>query len=737
MTLVHQNQHPNEESIPAPPPAFVPEEEEEEHHSVLTDSHSTSSTDTTDLLLTTSPLRSRSRTHSSSSSDSILKSNSQNRRKTRSMYSSAVLWVRTWRPWMPWLGFLAYMIYRCTIRGGGGPRRNLLQDLVQLLTFLDESVSQTMTTLVRLTVGKSNEGECHTMEKWIQSSVTEAGNLLQDGLALLALIGLTRLIYGAYHGCQNWSRVQSQLIATVFDWLERHVAAVHQQVQDQTDETIQNANEMLRKSPDRCLTLQLPAQGRSSQQVLLELQTAAQTEHETWSCGKLSGTVYHNPSAAHNQLLDQVYSAYAWCNPLHPGVWPKVGQCEGEVISMTGHLLHAPRRGRATTTDHDHDDHDDVDDEEEDPEPDTGAIGCITSGGTESILLAIRAHLQYYGKRRGIAAHQAELICGSTAHAAVDKACDLYGIRKIVIDCNCPNRGYQLDPIAVRQKITSRTIMIYASAPCYPQGVIDPIGELSDLAQEYDIGLHVDACLGGFVLPFCQSDDDDISVPAFDFRHAGVTSMSADTHKYGYASKGTSVVLYRHEALRHGQYFCYPHWTGGLYTTPTLAGSRAGALSACAWAAMVSIGYEGYRQRALTIVRAARLLAAGVAAIPELQVLTETPYMLVCFGAANEADDDDESSFCIYRVQDMMKNRGWALNAMQSPASIHMCVTLNVAPKVSEFLCDLQEAVSQAREEGSSGRKKGTAGIYGTVGSVPAGAVEPTLRAFTDMTLAP
>lgn len=181
-------------------------------------------------------------------------------------------------------------------------------------------------------------------------------------------------------------------------------------------------------------------------------------------------------------------------------------------------------------------------------------IDCLSC--PSGIMLAIRAHLNYYGKRRGIAFP--ELICCSTAHAAVDKACDVFGIRKVCIPCD-PNT-FTLSSNQVRSRITSNTILIYASAPCYPQGVIDPIEQLGQLALEYSFGLHVDACLGGFILPFCKPLG--YEIPKFDFECPGVTSMSVDTHKYGYASKGTSVVLYRTKELRHGQYFSYSKWSG-------------------------------------------------------------------------------------------------------------------------------------------------------------------------------
>jgi sphinganine-1-phosphate aldolase len=309
----------------------------------------------------------------------------------------------------------------------------------------------------------------------------------------------------------------------------------------------------------------------------------------------------------------------------------------------------------------------------------------------------------------------------------------MFGIRTVAIDCD-DGMTYQLDPQEVARAITSNTIMIYASAPCYPQGVVDPIADLARLAHEFDIGLHVDACLGGFVLAFTPD------APPFDFRAGpGVTSMSIDTHKYGYSSKGTSVVLYRTKALRAGQFFNYAHWSGGIYSTPTLAGSRPGALSACAWAALVSIGHDGYTSRAAAVVATARTIAAAVESdeLPELFLLTKPQqFMVVCMGS---------HVIDIYRVRDVMSaNYGWSLNALQFPPSIHFCVTMNLVGHVERFIANLKDSVQlvvAAAKDGQHGVKSsqtsGTAGMYGSVGSMPSGPISCIIGAYTDAALSP
>jgi sphinganine-1-phosphate aldolase len=211
-----------------------------------------------------------------------------------------------------------------------------------------------------------------------------------------------------------------------------------------------------------------------------------------------------------------------------------------------------------------------------------------------------------------------------TAHAAIDKACEILGCRHVRVGYD--PETYKLDVAALSAAITSDTIMLYSSAPSFPQGVVDPISTLSDIAVKHDIGLHVDCCLGGFVLPFAKKLGYD--VPEFDFTLPGVTSMSCDTHKYGYASKGTSVVLYRHKDLRRAQYFCYPEWTGGLYVTPTIAGSRPGALSAACWASLMAMGEDGFSERIETIMDTTQEIAEAVEGMEGLYLLGKPKSMV-------------------------------------------------------------------------------------------------------------
>jgi glutamate/tyrosine decarboxylase-like PLP-dependent enzyme len=303
---------------------------------------------------------------------------------------------------------------------------------------------------------------------------------------------------------------------------------------------------------------------------------------------------------------------------------------------------------------------------------------------------------------RGVTTPQ--MIVPVTAHAAFDKSAEYFGIEIVHVPVGA---DWRADPDAMAAAITDDTVVMVGSAPPFPHGIVDPIEELSEIARARGIGFHTDACLGGFVLPFAEQLG--YPVPPFDFRLPGVTSMSADTHKFGYAAKGTSVVLYRDQDLRHYQYFTMTDWPGGLYCSPSFAGSRPGALSAAAWAAMVSIGEQGYLDAVRRILTTADTIKAGLATVDEVNVFGD-PLFVIAF---------DTPDVDVYRVNDAMTARGWALNPLHKPAAVHLCVTLrHTQPGVAErFLDDLREAIAWVAANPSA--EGGMAPIYGMANTVP------------------
>jgi glutamate/tyrosine decarboxylase-like PLP-dependent enzyme len=437
---------------------------------------------------------------------------------------------------------------------------------------------------------------------------------------------------------------------------------------------------------------QLPVTGRPRAEILVEMRELSDQEKPKWQDGFASGAVYHGGSE-HIEFLNEVYAINSQANPLHPELWPSAVKYEAEIVAMTGSMLGGGENGVP------------------------GVCGTVSSGGTESILLAMRTYRDRARAERGIS--DPEMLVPLSAHAAFDKASQYFGIRTVPIPLGS---DWRADVDAARERITDNTIVIVGSAPGFPHGVIDPIGELSELARERGIGFHADCCLGGFVLPWAEKLG--YPVPPFDFRLPGVTSISADTHKFGFAAKGTSVVLYRDPEIRRYQYYRTATWMGGLYYSPTFAGSRAGAISAECWAAMLAFGEEGYLVAAKAILEAAAVIRSGVERIPELFVLGD-PLWVIAF-ASDEVD--------VYAVMDQMSERGWSLNGLQLPPAAHICVTLRHAqPGIADrFVADLESSVEAVRA--LPGAQGTMAPIYGMTGAVKTrGTVEELLGRYGDL----
>ena len=438
---------------------------------------------------------------------------------------------------------------------------------------------------------------------------------------------------------------------------------------------------------------ELPADGLPRAEVTSLVQRLASVEERTWREGYASGAVYHG-DPEHVAFLSSIYTAQSQSNPLHPDLWPSAAKFEAEIVAMTASMLgasHAP--------------------------PGAPVAGTVSSGGTESILLAMKAYRDYARDRRGIA--DPEIVAPVTAHAAFDKAAKFFDMPLVRVGVGA---DFKADRAAMAEAVTERTAVVVGSAPSFPHGVIDPIPELAALAAERGAGCHVDACLGGFIVPWAERLG--YPIPPFDFRLPGVTSMSADTHKYGYAAKGTSVVLYRGKELRQFQFYTVTDWPGGLYLSPTLSGSRPGALSAECWAAMVSIGERGYLNAARRILETGARVSDGDAAIGGLRVLGD-PLWVVAF-AADEGLD-------VFQVMENMGRREWSLNGLQRPAAVHIAITLrHTLPGVADrFLADLASSLAEVRA--SPDVHTGMAPVYGMAASLPDELVRGMLGAYLDL----
>ncbi|XWW93489.1 hypothetical protein V2A60_001422 [Cordyceps javanica] len=441
--------------------------------------------------------------------------------------------------------------------------------------------------------------------------------------------------------------------------------------------------------PAQTRYLTLPKEGMPEETIRAELDALANMDHTRWEDGYVSGAVYHG-EAELIKLQTDAYGLFTVSNPIHPDVFPGVRKMEAEVVSMVLNMFHAPQ----------------------------GAAGASTSGGTESILLACLAARQKAYVERGVT--EPEMILPITAHTAFRKAGDYFKIKVHFVDCPAPN--YQVDLRGVSRLINRNTIMLVGSAPNFPHGIIDDIAGLARLAQRSRLWLHVDCCLGSFVIA-CLEKAGFESEP-FDFRVKGVSSISVDTHKYGFAPKGNSTVLYRTAALRTYQYYVCPDWSGGVYASPGLAGSRPGALIAGCWASLMSVGEAGYVDACARIVGAAKKIADAIRESPalagELDIIGRPLVSVVAFTS---------QTLDIYDIADAMSAKGWHLNALQNPPAIHVAVTLPITKVWSKLISDLETAVEEEREKervrvvegkGAKGKAVGdSAALYGVAGSLP------------------
>uniref|UniRef100_A0A8C7MGD1 sphinganine-1-phosphate aldolase n=1 Tax=Oncorhynchus kisutch TaxID=8019 RepID=A0A8C7MGD1_ONCKI len=323
-------------------------------------------------------------------------------------------------------------------------------------------------------------------------------------------------------------------------------------------------------------TKQLPEQGLTQAEVLDRISEYETLNEVDWENGRVSGAVYWGDQTL-TKLLVKVYGDFAWSNPLHPDIFPGVRKMEAEVVRMTCTLFNGG--------------------------PNT--CGTVTSGGTESILMACKAYRDM-AYERGV--KHPEIIAPISVHAAFDKAANYFGMKLVHIPLD--KNTMKVDVKAMRRAISKNTAMLVCSAPQFPHGIIDPIEEVGKLALKYNIPLHVDACLGGFLIVFMAKAN--YPLAPFDFRVKGVTSISADTHKYGYAPKGSSVILYSDKKYRHYQYFVAPDWQGGIYASPSVAGSRPGGIIAACWATMMHMGEDGYIKATKKIIDTARTIKTDI-----------------------------------------------------------------------------------------------------------------------------
>jgi sphinganine-1-phosphate aldolase len=418
----------------------------------------------------------------------------------------------------------------------------------------------------------------------------------------------------------------------------------------------------------------MPDVGQNSADVLTQLDTFK--EHDpSYKDGRVWSLVYYLDED-HSEFLKESYHRFACENGLNPTAFKSLKKFETDVISATADILNGTK----------------------------DVCGVVTSGGTESCLLAVKTYRDMARDKRRV--KKPEMIMPESAHVAWFKASEYFGVKiRLVplLEDLSPNLK------KLKRMINRNTVMILGSAPEYPHGTIDPIEALGEIASKHKIPLHVDACVGGFILPFMEMNGE--GMPLWDYRVPGVTSISADIHKYGYAAKGASTITYRNLDYLRYQMFVYQDWPGGVFASSALLGTRPGGAYAAAWGVLQYFGKAGYRALAKDTLEAVNRLKAGVEKIPELAVMGNPKGPLFAYKSISP-------DLNIYAVGDQMDAMGWQVNRNQFPSGLHAMVTAQHLKVVDQYLVDLQKSVQIVKDNPELAGQGGAA-TYGMLAHVP------------------
>ncbi|KAL2858264.1 pyridoxal phosphate-dependent transferase [Aspergillus pseudodeflectus] len=520
---------------------------------------------------------------------------------------------------------------------------------------------------------------------------------------LVCTFFLLRIVHNVFDNitscvCRGWISRKKSPAPRIFKRVDKDLESISNMMEQKLTRHGDTAEKNLR----------LPKDGWSFEEIEAKLEELQNLDRTRWEDGRVSGTVYHGG----NELLEMQTKAigkFSVSNPIHPDVFPGVRKMEAEIVAMILAAFNAPKDG----------------------------AGVTTSGGTESILMACLAAREKAAAERGIS--NPEMIIPSTAHAAFYKAAQYFKIKLHIVSCLAPE--YKASVTEIARLINRNTVLLAASAPNYPHGIVDNIQEISRLTVKNDIPFHVDCCLGSLVIAFLKqagfpSPYEDEG--GFDFRQPGVTSISVDTQRYGFAPKSSSALLYRNRSYRNYQYFLFPDWAGGVYASPSMAGSRPGSLIAGSWATPINMGVSGYIDSCRQIVGAAKRFETAILTHPTLSshigVIGHPMVSVVAFTSTEKGIDT-------YDIADAMGARGWHLNALQSPPAIHCAFTIPTAEAVDNLISDLIEVIRERLVQVEERMNKGgqtvqsrgkSAAIYGVGGSIDHAAVSQFAEGFLD-----
>ncbi|KAI5747317.1 hypothetical protein M8J77_013437 [Diaphorina citri] len=458
--------------------------------------------------------------------------------------------------------------------------------------------------------------------------------------------------------------------------LARKIPAVRKKLEEETGKVAKLFQDDIKQNNAGLeYFLELPSQGRNRLEILELVSNYLARGHYDWKHGRVSGAVYYYQQDLVD-LLTEVFGLTSYTNPLHPDIFPGVCKMEAEVIKMCARMFNGG--------------------------PET--CGCMTSGGTESIMMACKAYRDYAREEKGISLP--EIVLPTTAHPAFDKAANYFGMKVKHIRLTS---SYTVDLAALQSAITGNTVMLVGSMPNFPYGTMDDIGAIAKLGEKYGIPVHVDCCLGGFLAPFMSAAG--YPLPPFDFSLPGVTSISVDTHKYGFTPKGSSVVLYRELKYKHCQYFVTSDWPGGNYGSPSVSGSRSGGIIATCWAAMMYFGFEGYVNTTRSIIETVKYIEKELRSMDGLFIFGTPATSVIALGS---------DVFHIYRLSSGLNKRGWNTNSLQFPVGIHICIThMHTQPGVADkFISDVREELAIIMQNPGL-QLEGVMAMYGKSHSIP------------------
>ena len=412
----------------------------------------------------------------------------------------------------------------------------------------------------------------------------------------------------------------------------------------------------------------LPLQGIPAPQVFDELESLRAGDVD-WRGGRVFSLAYYaGPEAI--AVAEDAYRRFSGENALSTDAFPSLRIMQQDVLTMVGPWLGA----------------------------DKDSAGFMTSGGTESILMVVKAARDQFAQTNGVT--NPNVVLPTSAHAAFEKAFHYFGVESRRAEVGT---DWRADVAAMEQLIDDNTILLVASAPQYPQGVIDDVSSIAALALQYGINCHVDACMGGVTLAYLEKLG--LPIPAWNLRVPGVTSISVDLHKYGYTSKGASVVMYRNKLLRAHQGFFTDNWLGGIYASSGMLGTKSGGSIASAWAVLRHLGDDGYTALTKQTRDACVQLADHIAAHPQLILRAYPDSTLICFGAA------DPTALNVFAVADELRTRGWYVDRQSPPDSLHCTINAIHHDKIDAFIVDLDASIDAVL----SARLSGDVGSYGNL----------------------